>query len=206
MDSTSNHRLAVRFPGDPRIVLASNSPRRREILKMVLPEFQILPSDVDEVALPHEDPKNMAQRLALEKCKRVYETENQAVIVGADTVVSLEDHMFGKPKSREEAGEMLRALCGNTHQVHTGVAVYMSKEYMLFCETTNVSFVEKNKQLIEWYIDTGEPMDKAGAYGIQGKGALLVKSIQGDYLNVVGFPLSTFIRKLWEKGYVSFHK
>lgn len=198
--------LTIRFPQTGRFILASNSPRRREILKLVIPSFEIHPADISETALPGESPEQMAERLAIGKCRSIYEQEEPAAVVGADTVVAMGRRMFGKPGTRTEAVDMLMSLSGKTHEVHTGVALCTVDGCASFCETTRVTFHPVDRQLIEWYADTKEPMDKAGAYGIQGKGALLIDSIRGDYLNVVGFPLSTFMRVLWDKGYVSFHE
>ncbi len=198
--------LSIRFPKTNRFILASKSPRRREILELILPAFEIRPADIAETALPGESPEKMAERLAIDKCRSVYEQEEMCAVVGADTVVAMGERMFGKPGSRLEAVDMLMSLSGKTHEVHTGVALCTADGCTSFCETTRVTFHPVDRQLIEWYADTEEPMDKAGAYGIQGKGALLIDSIRGDYLNVVGFPLSAFMRVLWDKGYASFHQ
>lgn len=198
--------LSFHFGNGEKLVLASASPRRHDILKQICPSLEIIPANVAETRKNGETPSRMAERLAMEKARSVWNSNRQMVVVGADTVVSLDDAVFGKPTSREEAVEMLYYLAGRTHQVHTGVGICFAKKSLSFCETTDVTFHNVDQQMIRWYADTGEPMDKAGAYGIQGKGAFLVKSISGDYLNVVGFPLSRFVQFLMDKGYASFHE
>ena len=179
------------------IVLASASPRRKELLKLITSEFDIIPSDVDET-LPEEiKSENAAEYLAKIKARSIGNIENTAVI-GCDTVVVIDGNILGKPKNREQCRSMLTSLSGKTHFVYTGVCIiYNSIEYS-FTEKTEVIFYNLSEMEIEEYIETGEPFDKAGGYGIQGKGALLVKGINGDYFNVVGLPVSTLNRKLKE--------
>lgn len=179
------------------IVLASASPRRKELLKLITSEFDIIPSDVDET-LPEEiKSENAAEYLAKIKARSIGNIENTAVI-GCDTVVVIDGNILGKPKNREQCRSMLTSLSGKTHFVYTGVCIiYNSIEYS-FAEKTEVIFYNLSEMEIEEYIETGEPFDKAGGYGIQGKGALLVKGINGDYFNVVGLPVSTLNRKLKE--------
>ena len=184
----------------PRIVLASESPRRQEILARILPVFDVVPSGVPEHEIPGVSPCELAVTLAEEKARAVWNGNQDAMVIGADTIVVLESVIMGKPENSLDAEQMLNRLSGNTHEVITGVAVVDGREDWRFHVTTRVTFQLLTSAEIQWYVDTGEPFDKAGAYGIQGHGARLIKEIQGDYLNVVGFPLSAFYRKLVEKG------
>lgn len=177
------------------IVLASASPRRKELLKLITSEFDIMPSDAEETLPEGIESENAAQYLAKVKARSIGNIENKAVI-GCDTVVVIDRNILGKPKNREQCRSMLNALSGRTHFVYTGVCIiYNSIEYS-FTEKTEVIFHNLSEREIEEYIETGEPFDKAGGYGIQGKGALLVKEIRGDYFNVVGLPVSALNRKL----------
>jgi septum formation protein len=173
-------------------ILASQSPRRRELLSRLVSEFEVIVDDSDEVLIPDELPEKTVRRLAEEKARNVAEKiQNDALILAADTVVVLNNQILGKPKDEEDAFHMLSALSGNWHQVFTGIAVLDAKTGR--CETavemTKVQFRALTEAEIRRYIESKEPMDKAGAYGIQDKGALLVEGIEGDYFNVVGLPL-----------------
>lgn len=173
-------------------ILASQSPRRRELLSRIIPEFEIVTDDSEEVLIPNETPEQTVRRLAEEKARNVSKkTQEDAWILAADTVVVLDERILGKPKDENDAFRMLSALSANVHQVFTGIAVLDTKTGR--CETvaevTKVTFRALSEAEIQRYIATGEPMDKAGAYGIQEKGALLVEGIEGDYFNVVGLPL-----------------
>jgi septum formation protein len=193
-----------------RIILASASPRRRELLSLVTDNFEVLTADVDERAAEikmEEDgvpALRVSEHLAEIKAKAVYDTlteeeKENSIVIGADTSVILDNIIFGKPANREEAVNMLSLLSGHTHVVATGVCIFDGQEKLVFTEETRVEFNELDdyqKALIEAYIDTGSPFDKAGGYGIQDMGALLVKGINGDYANVVGFPVSRLAREL----------
>ena len=173
------------------IILASQSPRRRELLeRMGVRDFRIVTPDIDEHmdrALP---PQELVGRISLEKALAVQEQEgNAAIIIAADTVVALDGAVLGKPADELEAFKMLSTLSGCRHQVYTGVTVLRGEERYTVSEETTVTFRELSAEEIDRYIATGEPMDKAGAYGIQGYGALLVEGIQGDYYNVMGLPV-----------------
>ena len=173
-------------------ILASQSPRRRELLSRLVSDFEILADDSEETLIPGEKPEQAVKRLAQEKAENVSKkTGKDALILAADTVVVLEGRILGKPKDEADAFYMLSNLSGNTHQVFTGMAVLDAKTGR--CETaaemTKVRFRKLSEEEILRYIASGEPMDKAGAYGIQEKGALLVEGIEGDYFNVVGLPL-----------------
>ena len=168
-----------------RIVLASASPRRKELLSKLNYTFAIIPSVGEEVStakLPVDIAKELANRKALE----VFKAYPDAVVIGCDTVVELDGQLLGKPKSVADAKQMLTALSGKTHLVHTGVCIVHKMGIWLFADTTEVVFSDLSAQQIDDYIATGSPMDKAGAYGIQDSG--FVSRIVGSYDNVVGFP------------------
>ena len=183
------------FKGERRMkewILASQSPRRKELFGRLVPEFTVIVDDSTEVWVPEEKPEATVKRLAEEKARNVAaKTDKDALVLAADTVVVLDGKILGKPKNEAEAYAMLTALSGNTHQVFTGIAVLDRKsgECVTAAECTKVYFVDLNEETIRYYIASGEPMDKAGAYGIQDLGALFVEGIEGDYFNVVGLPL-----------------
>ncbi len=174
-----------------RIILASGSPRRIELLDQFNIEFDVVPSKIEEVTRPHESPVQTVMALAFEKANDVANMYTDAVIIASDTIV-YKDDILGKPSSRADAKAMLDALNGEVHDVYTGVAVIckMKNISIVDFEKTTVTFNSLSDEQIEKYLDTNEPLDKAGAYGIQGVGALLVKKIDGDYFNVMGLPLS----------------
>lgn len=179
------------------IILASASPRRKELLKLVVDDFIIEPADIDETAAEGIDIENYPEYLATKKAEYIYFNGHQGdVVIGCDTGVFADGKMFGKPENCEAARQMLKLLSGKTHKVITGVCVYANGQRKSFSQVTEVEFYNLSDEEIEEYINTGEPMDKAGAYGIQGKGSLLVKSINGDYFSVVGLPVSGLGRVL----------
>lgn len=173
------------------IILASQSPRRRELLeRMGVRDFRIVTPDIDEHMDRDLPPQELVGRISLEKALAVQEQEgNSPIIIAADTVVALDGAVLGKPADQLEAFKMLSTLSGCRHQVYTGVTVLRGEERYTVSEETTVTFRELTSEEIGRYIATGEPMDKAGAYGIQGYGALLVEGIQGDYYNVMGLPV-----------------
>ncbi len=180
-----------------KIILASGSPRRREIMKNAGYDFEVKTSSADET-LPREMAADEAvQYLAKIKGDAV-KTDRNTLVVSADTVVVLDGKILGKPKNDNDAFSMLSALSGRSHTVLTGVCVRLGEKKTVFCEKTEVKFYPLGEDEIKAYIATGEPSDKAGAYGIQGKGALLVEKINGDYLNVVGLPMARLDRVLRE--------
>ena len=180
------------------LILASQSPRRRELLGRITEQFLVRPTGCDE-SFTCADPAEHARQLALRKCAAaVAESASEDAVIAADTVVFLDGVLLEKPGSKAEARAMLRRLSGHTHIVCTGVAVAYKGETRSFVQQTRVTFHELSDSLIDWYVATGEPMDKAGAYGIQGKGALLVEGIEGDYFNVVGLPVAPLYRLLLE--------
>ena len=180
-----------------KLILASASPRRRELLSQAGIEYQVCASDREERSSERK-PEQLVMDLAGQKAADVYEklgSDKEQWILGADTVVSLDGEIFGKPSDEEDAFRMLKRLQGRTHQVFTGVCLKMGEVTRVFCERTDVTMYELSDGQIRDYIQTGEPMDKAGAYGIQGKGAVLVRSVRGDYNNVVGLPLA----RVWQE-------
>ena len=184
------------------IILASNSPRRRELLgQMGLKDFQVSAPNVDETVEPGLSPDEMVEELSLRKARAAAEKAGpEDLVIAADTVVALDGKVLGKPRDREDAFAMLSALSGREHRVYTGVTVLRGEEAATGHEETTVAFRALEPGEIRGYIATGEPMDKAGAYGIQGLGALLVSGIRGDYCSVVGLPVFRLGRMLADFG------
>ena len=176
------------------IILASQSPRRQELLKLITSDFEIKVSNVDETLPDKITPKEAVMYLS--KIKAEPFADGDDIVIGADTVVALDGKILGKPKNEENAKEMLKFLSGRTHSVFTGVTLASDKKTKTFAVETKVKFFELTNEEIDAYIKTKEPFDKAGAYGIQGYGSLLVEKINGDYFNVVGLPVSTLAREL----------
>lgn len=179
----------------PKIVLASASPRRAEILRTVGWPFEIRPVNIDESRHPNEPAAQYVTRLAQEKANAAKGVVAE-IIVGADTTVVIDEHILEKPVDAEDAKRMLRLLNNRRHHVITGVAVIDSQTSAMKVahQTTEVRFAAMSDEEIDWYVATGEPMDKAGAYAIQGKGSRLIEEVRGDYFNVVGLP----VRLLYE--------
>ena len=173
------------------IVLVSASPRRADLLRRAGLEFTIRPSEVDETPFPGEAPGVLAERLALAKVLALPALSFPALAIGADTVVAVADAVLGKPKDRAEARQMLRRLSGRVHEVTTAMALRTLPEETIQCEraVSRVTFAPLSDREIDWYAETGEGMDKAGAYALQGIGALFIESIAGSYTNVIGLPL-----------------
>lgn len=180
------------------MILASASPRRIDILRQAGFSPEVRPQDVDETPLPGEHPKDLVERLArakAEACARG--CAGPGPIVAADTIVwDEEGHVLGKPQTPEEAAAMLRMLSGKRHHVSTGVAISAEGATTSFVETTDVWFFELTDDEIAAYVATGDPLDKAGAYGYQSLGCTLVERIEGDYYNVVGLPIARLVREL----------
>ena len=186
-----------------KIILASQSPRRRELLeRMGVRDFQVVTPDIDEHMERDLPPDALVEAIAEEKAVAVCRQADdpQAVVIAADTVVALDGAVLGKPADQADAFAMLSALAGKRHQVYTGVAVVGPKGTQVVSERTEVAFRPLTEGEIRAYIATGEPMDKAGAYGIQGYGALLIEGIRGDYYNVMGLPVCRLGRMLAEAG------
>ncbi len=177
-----------------KFILASASPRRREILNNVGMEFEVLVSMADESKIDRNlEPEMLVLELSMLKATDVATSlKGDCYVIGADTVVSLDGKILEKPADEEDARRMLEDLSGKTHSVYTGVCIYSTKtgKAVSKFQKTDVKFKKLSKQKIEAYIESKEPMDKAGSYGIQGKGALLIDEIRGDYFNVVGLPVS----------------
>jgi septum formation protein len=181
-----------------RTILASQSPRRRELLSLIGIAHEVRPADLDESALPGESPIAHAERLARSKADTVAAREPAAVVIGADTIVVLDGDILGKPTDAIDAAKMLRRLSGRTHTVLTAVAVAARGRVVSGVESVEVTFRPLTDQQITSYIATGEPMDKAGAYGIQGFGAVIVERVHGDYFAVMGLALGRLIGLLEE--------
>ncbi len=180
------------------LILASASPRRAELLRNAGISFTVQPAHVPEQSLPGEPPREYAQRLACEKARAVFARHPNDVVLGADTVVIVDEHLLEKPADAADAARMLRLLSGRSHQVITGVCLVGPGFERNGAEVTQVTFGEFSDQEIAAYINSGEPMDKAGAYGIQGLASRWVASISGDYFNVVGLPIARVYRLLRE--------
>jgi septum formation protein len=187
-----------------RLILASKSPRRRYLLEQAGLEFSVIPSNLDENSIPLSSPESYVRNLAKAKAKDISRRYSDSWVIGADTIVFIDNTMLGKPDSRPEARKMLRSLSGKTHQVLTGYCICCKATGRLFSETikTDVCFKELTELQIEWYINCGEPFDKAGAYAIQGIGTFLVKRIDGSYTNVVGLPVCEVLEFLINEGVV----
>jgi septum formation protein len=175
------------------LILASASPRRRELLAQAGVAFEVHAAHIDESRLPYEAPSTYVHRLALEKARAVHALFPAATVLGADTTVVLDNEIMNKPKDAADAERMLRALSGKIHQVYTGIAVVTATEQRVHLETTHVTFSEISKADLAHYLASGDPLDKAGAYGIQGFAARWIPRIEGDYFNVVGLPIAATI-------------
>ncbi len=180
------------------IILASASPRRRELMSSITPDYVVEPSTLDESGITALTPALLAQTLAEEKCGDIASHHVDDVVIGCDTVVDCDGQVFGKPKDKEDAVRMLRALSGKTHAVHTGVCVRCGEKKNSFVVTSKVVFFSLSEAEIQFYTDTKEPYDKAGAYAIQGRAALWLDKIDGDYYNIMGFPVSRVAQALRE--------
>ncbi|PLT32397.1 nucleoside triphosphate pyrophosphatase [Bacillus sp. V5-8f] len=178
------------------LILASSSPRRKELLQFLQIPFETIHTNTDESIDPQLDAEKAVKELAERKAMAAALTYPGDCVIGADTVVAVEGRILGKPVDREDAKKMLRILSGRTHHVYTGVAIIQGEGRKVFAQKTEVTFWELSEEEIEAYLDTGEPFDKAGSYGIQGYGSLLVKGISGDYFSVVGLPVSRLAREL----------
>lgn len=180
-----------------RVILASASPRRRELLALLWPDFEVQPSGVDEAPFLGQPPRQMVQSLSRAKAQAISAAqEGPALVIGADTVVELDGRPLGKPRDRQEAAWMLGQLSGRTHLVHTGVCLCSGQGPESFAQTTQVRFARLTAEEIGWYIATGEPFDKAGAYGIQGQASRFIEGIEGDYFNVMGLPVQALYQRL----------
>lgn len=184
-----------------RVILASQSPRRRELLAQIGLAHEVRPADVDESVWPDEQPVPHCERLARAKAHTLAVAHPEAVVIGSDTIVVIDGAILGKPANAEDARSMLQRLSGREHTVYTAVAVAHGGSTRSAVEAVTVRFRTLTHTQIEAYIRTGEPMDKAGAYGIQGFGATMVERIDGDYFAVMGLPLGKLVELLTDMGY-----
>ena len=184
----------------PHVILASASPRRRELLDLVGIAHEVIPADIDETYTEGEEAAGHAERLAREKGTTLAKRYTKAVVISADTIVLIDGLVLGKPRDEADAARMLAMLGGQTHVVLTAVAVTYRGKMRSAVESVRVTFRTLDRERIGAYIATGEPMDKAGAYGIQGFGATLVERIDGDYFAVMGLPLARMVDLLQEVG------
>ncbi len=180
----------------PKIILASASPRRKELMELAGYDFEVICADIVEVVPEEAMPQEVVMSLALQKAQAVAAEHKEAVVIGSDTVVALDGKILGKPHSEQEACEMLRSLSGRTHKVFTGVAIVCGGKVKNFFDETDVEFYSLGDDEIKKYVATGEPTDKAGAYGIQGRGSVLVKRINGDFFSVMGLPIAKLYREM----------
>ena len=178
------------------LILASQSPRRRQLLQMVGLDFECIPADIEEVVPEGTPAKEIPRLLALQKASAVLKDHPDAVVIGSDTVVAIDGAVLGKPKDEADALRMLKQLSGRTHTVHTGVAILSKDKQVSFTSSTKVTFYDHTEEELLAYIRTGDPMDKAGAYGIQGVGAFLTECIEGDFYTVMGLPVAEVLRQL----------
>ncbi len=190
-------------PRNP-LILASRSPRRVELLKEIVPDFKVVPSSVEEIFDAKLSPADNAVAIARKKALDVAGKYPGHWVIGADTIVVLDNEIIGKPKDVDDAHHILRRLSGRTHQVITGVAV-VNSEPVETAVVSEVSFYHVADEEIIRYVETGEPLDKAGAYAIQGKGAFMVASYSGSYSNIVGLPMETLKKILQQAGYEFTH-
>ena len=195
----------LRENSDRRLVLASASPRRQELLRNAGIPFTVEAADINETPLADESPQDCAERLAREKALAVFQRYPENYVLGADTIVVVDDIILGKPRDAEDAARMLRLLSGRTHVVITGVCLVgpvANRDVRTASETTQVTMCRLADEEIRDYVATGEPMDKAGAYAIQGIASRWIPRIEGDYSNVVGLPVALVYAMLRERGAV----
>jgi len=183
-----------------RVVLASASPRRRQLLNLIGIAHEVRPANIDETMRPRETPRRHAERLAREKASAIAKRDPDLITIGADTIVVVNRKVLGKPRDTDDAARMIALLSGREHVVTTAVAVSRGKKLRSAVEEVRVKFRRLRDDEIEAYIATGEPMDKAGAYGIQGYGATIVERIEGDYFAVMGLPIVRLVGLLRDVG------
>lgn len=196
--------MEMKFRTSHQLVLASASPRRKELFLHLGVPFEVITSNVEETSVQGKDFKDYVQKVALLKSQDVASRNPGKTVIGADTIVVFNNELLHKPKTREEAIEHLEKLSSNKHEVMTAVAIITKdRQAYTFVEVTNVYFKKLSKTLIEKYVDTKDPFDKAGGYGIQTGGALFIDRIEGDYNTVVGLPIATLFEKLVELEIIS---
>jgi len=188
-------------PTPPPLVLASQSPRRAELLGRLALPFETLPADIDESYLSGETPPQHAERLSREKAQKIAAERPEAIVIGSDTIVVLDGEVLGKPRDQEHAVEMLTRLSGREHEVCTGVAIAHGSRVETALARVKVRFRDLDERTWMEYVATGEPMDKAGAYGIQGFGSAVVEGIDGDYFAVMGLPVVLMLELIERFGW-----
>lgn len=181
-----------------KIILASSSPRRRELMHYITDDFDVCTTNEDEILPENLDPYYAAEYLSLKKAAAASKHHPENIVIGCDTVIILNGKIIGKPKDSVNAFNILRAISGKQHDVVTGCTIICKGKIYSFSQKTSVMFYNISDNEIEEYIASGEPFDKAGGYGIQGKGALFIKGIEGDYYNVMGLPIAALAKKLKE--------
>lgn len=192
------------------IILASASPRRKELLSRFISDFEVIPANIDEVIPDNEETDNIPLLIAEQKAYHIRDNykniKNKSIIISADTCVIYNNQIFGKPKDKDDAKHMLTVLNGKIHKVITGVCCLIldTNKEIKFSSTTDVKFIKSDESIIDKYIETNEYTDKAGAYAIQGLGSILVEKIDGCYDNVVGLPVAQIIRKLMDENIILF--
>lgn len=186
-----------------QLILASRSPRRAELLRQIGLPFTVMVSGVAEEKITESDPRKLVMQLALQKGQAVAARITKGIVIAADTIVELNGQLLGKPATKEQAQAMLKALSGNIHHVFTGITVINMPEGVIYTEVekTAVHMRSLTEREIDWYIESGEPYDKAGGYGIQGKAAVFIEKLEGCYFNVVGLPLAALWKLLALAGF-----
>lgn len=188
------------------IILASESPRRKELLTRVVSEFQVFPAQIDETFQMEETPLAYVERMAQQKAQSVSKHHMNDLVIGCDTIVVIEGKILGKPVSQKEAQEMLQRLSGRTHEVYTSICLQQNQKKQQETIVSSVTFYDLSSDEILDYLKTKEYKDKAGAYGIQGAGALMIQSIQGDYYAIMGLPIAILSRMLKNNEYCFFER
>ncbi|SER85511.1 nucleoside triphosphate pyrophosphatase [Psychrobacillus sp. OK032] len=196
----------MKLTTDYSFILASESPRRKELFSRLAIPFEVQPAKIDEAVEGELTPEDMAISIAYKKTVPIVERNPNAIVIGADTIVHLGKEVLGKPTSKEQAKEYLKKLSGRTHHVVTGVSIHGAGTSIGFAESTLVKFYELTDEQIDAYVATGDSLDKAGAYGIQTMGVFLVEKIEGDYNNVVGLPISRLFQTLLTLEVIAFDK
>lgn len=179
-----------------KVILASQSPRRKELLSLLNVKFEAIPADIDEEIDPNNDLVKEIEKLSYQKANHIFKDHKDALVIGADTIVKINNQVLGKPKTYEQAKQMLAMLSNNTHEVVTGVTIISGDKIETFSEIAKVTFYPLTEQEIDEYVKTNEPMDKAGAYAIQGIGAKFIKCIEGDFYTIMGLPIGELYHRL----------